>query len=178
MARKPKASPQVPTPRNNSPAAPMGDTASIPASKGTNVANFNALLNRRPNEVEKPKPLPVGDFLLSIAKYEFGESKEKKTPYVRFTLNVLAPGEDVDPDALTGVDLSKKQLRLDFYITEDALWRLTEFLTESLGLDAGLETTQLIDQSVGMSFYGAVTQRPDKNSGAIYNDVGATRKAE
>lgn len=92
------------------------------------MVDFSQLLSTPTDEIKRPPALPAGNYNGTITKYEFKESNEKKTPFVQFTFRVDSAGEGIEPADLEGIDLSKKTLRRDFYLTEDAMWRLKEFL--------------------------------------------------
>lgn len=98
--------------------------------------NFSkTLLDEAPDHVERPKPLPIGTYLAVVGRWETGESSKKKTPFVRFPLRFIQAYDDVDPDELAacgGVD--GKNARTDFFMTEDAIYRLDAF-HEHCGLD-------------------------------------------
>jgi len=102
------------------------------------MADFNTLMSKPMDEIERPKPLPAGTYTGIIVSHEFGKSSQKQTDFVRFMIRVIAPGEDVDPEALKeyGQLGEKSLLRHDFYITEDAVFRLKEFLSDTLGIRA------------------------------------------
>ena len=135
------------------------------------MVDFANLLKKPADTIEKPKPLPAGTYHGMISKYEFGESKEKKTPYCRVSLAIHRGGADVEPDMLTGVDLAKKQLRRDYYLTDDAMYRIKE-LIESCGVDAtGRTMGELIPELVNKPVIISVTQRPSQDGSELYNDV-------
>lgn len=89
---------------------------------------FGALLDRQIGTSERPKPVPPGTWEVLVTSHKFGESAQKKTPYVEFTFRLQSPKDDVDPDALDGFDFRGKTVRDTFYLTEDAMFRLEEFL--------------------------------------------------
>jgi hypothetical protein len=129
-------------------------------------------LSKPTDSIEKPKPLPAGTYNGVISKYEFGESKEKKTPYVRYHLTAHSAGEDVDPDSIEGIDLSKKSLRRDFYLTEDAMYRVKDFL-DSVGVStSGRSLGEVIPEAINAAVLISVTQRSSPDGSEIYNDVG------
>lgn len=140
------------------------------------AADFKKLLSKNLDEVERPKPLPPGTYYGRVTKYALDVSKEKKTPYVRFSLAVTSAGDGVEADALNGVDLSKKQLRKDFYLTHDADWRLKEFI-KSCGVQvAGRSFESTIPDTMNSPVIIEVTQRPATDgSGEFFNDVGALK---
>lgn len=131
------------------------------------MADLSALLGKRANEVEKPKPFPVGHYTWMIKSHAIVESSKKQTPGVEFIVNMLEAKEDVDEDLLAGVkDPMKRNQKLTFWITEDSLWRLTEFLGV-LGLDVEGDQTleELIPETTGNSFVAAIMHEVMQESG-------------
>lgn len=134
--------------------------------------DFSKLLSTPMDTVEKPKPLPAGTYLGMISKYEFGESKEKKTPYVRVFLNLSGPGPDIDPEEVAGIEWSKKQLRRDLYLTDDAIYRVKELLA-SVGVSVeGRTFGEAIPDILNAPVIVEVTQRNSPDGLQIFNDVG------
>ena len=120
------------------------------------MVDFNSILNKKVNEVEAPVQLPVGSYLLSVVGYKFGTSSKQQTPYVQFEFGVSSAGEDVDQEQLSKVkNLQERRLTANFYITEDSLFRIKDFL-EKCGLDVSGEQTlnEMIPTCVGASVYG------------------------
>lgn len=143
--------------------------------------NFNALLDKQMGSVEKPKPFPEGPYNLLIIKREFGESQQKKTPYVRFEFRVVSPGAGVDQELLAHakIDFSKRTMREDFYLTDDALFRLTDFLQNALGLPSDLSTRLAVEQAVNRAVIGHVKQEMDKQDPTrIYTRIASFEKIQ
>ena len=93
------------------------------------MVDFSQLLSQKIDDAKKPPPLPAGTYETMITKYEFTESKEKKTPMLTIDLKFLAAREDVvDTDALAQVDLSKISRKYNFVLSDNARWRLAEFI--------------------------------------------------
>lgn len=139
------------------------------------AVNFRDLLSKPLDTVERPKPLPAGTFHGAVKSYELKESNEKKTPFVEFTLTVQAPGEDVDSDELTGVDLSKKSLRARFFLTADAEYRLKEFIA-SLGIPtAGRSFGETLPETISQAVLIDVVQRQSPDGQEIFNEVAKVR---
>src|SRR3974390_1161618 len=140
------------------------------------AVDFKKLLSKNMDEVERPRPLAPGTYYGRIAKFSCDVSKERKTPYVRLFLSVTSAGEGVDLDSLNGVDLSKKQLRKDFYLTPDSEYRLKEFL-KSCGIQvAGRSFESTLPESINSPVIIEVTQRAATDgSGEFYNDVNALK---
>lgn len=138
------------------------------------AVDFKKILSKPADKVERPKALPAGTYFGNIDKYTFDESKQKKTPYIRFFVKVASPGPDVDAASLEGIDLSKKQLQKDFYLTDESLYRLTDFLA-ALGINiTGRSIDECVPETKGMSVQVAVTQRAGGDEGKdIFNDIGS-----
>jgi hypothetical protein len=140
--------------------------------------NFQAILSKPAGEAERPKPLPVGSFLGLISGFEFKESSKQKTPFVQYKVKPQQALEDVDPALLEGIDLTSKELKVDFYLTEEALYRLDEFLKEHCGISIeGLPYDQAIGKAVnsvvGFTIKHETDQRDPK---IVYSKIGTTFK--
>lgn len=98
------------------------------------AVDFAKLLSKPLDDVKRPPAWPAGTYLGTIVKFEFGDANKNSTPYARFTVKVTAAGPGLEPSELEGIDLTKgREFRKDFYLTEDADWRLKEFI-ESVGV--------------------------------------------
>lgn len=79
----------------------------------------------------------MGDYPGRILRYTFGESSQKKTPYVRFTIALTGEWpEEVPEEDREGIELAGKTRDVDFFLTEDALYRLAD-LQKALGFSDG-----------------------------------------
>lgn len=101
--------------------------------------NFASILDDSPTEVSRPKPLPAGTYLCRvIGTPRYDKSSKKQTPFVEFTLKLMAAEEDVDEDELAEVlgdsALGDRVMTNTYYLTEDAVYRLDEF-HQHCGLD-------------------------------------------
>lgn len=121
------------------------------------AVDLSNLLGKRSDEIEKPKPLPIGNYGWLIKSHEIVESSQKKTPGVQFTVQPFEAKDDVDEDLLAEVkEPFKKQMKLTFWITEDSLWRLNDFL-QMLELGGNGETLEeLIPETTGQQFVAKV----------------------
>lgn len=143
------------------------------------MPDFANLLSKPLDEVKRPQAIPAGTYNAMIKSYEAAESKEKKTPYIRFHFTITGPGADVNAADLDGVDLSKKQLRRDFFITPDAEYRLKEFI-ESCHIDTRGRTFQsTLPDMVNQPVLLEVVQRlnKDRPTDPPFNDVADCKGA-
>lgn len=143
-------------------------------------ANFAALLDRQADEIEKPKPMPMGTFTFLVKDHEFGESSQKKTPFIQFNVNPRVAQDDVDEEALAAVEnWQDRNMRVTFYLTDDAMWRLTDFL-EHCGIDmSGRTLAECIPETTNQMFNGYVIQQASqKNPDEMFSSIDSTAPAE
>lgn len=137
------------------------------------AVDLSKLLSRPVDDAKRPVPLPAGMYTGNIAKFSFDVSREKKTPFCRFMVNITAADQSVDATLLDGIDLSKKQLRKDFYLTPDSEYRLADFL-HSCGIQtAGQSWGATIPNCVNAQVQITVIQKQNPNDPAeFFNEVG------
>lgn len=150
--------------------------------------SFADILDKPATQIDKPKPLPVGTYEWAIQGLpRFDKSKEKQTPFYEFALKCVGAYDDVDEEALkewaAKADGSQRQLtdvtqRLTFYITEDSLYRLQEFL-EHCGIDGTDKSTrQCIDETPNCHFAASIVHTPSKDGTTVYANIGKTAPVE
>lgn len=144
--------------------------------------NMQELLKKPAGKAVKIPPLPIGNFQGKIKSYEYRKApSEDKSPAVRFGLVPTGWPENITEDEksyLDGegvshvVDLTKKSLRRDFYLSDNALVYLDEFL-RSCGLDLSTMTyEEAIPKVVGRDVVFEVKQYVNQTTSEIGNDVG------
>lgn len=141
------------------------------------MPDFNALLDKDPSTFERPPTTPEGEYLLVVKSKSFGQSSQKKTPFVEFQYGIVNPMPSVPEEALDGIDLSKVKLRDQFYLTEDAMFRLKEFF-ETLGCSQ--ETVrESIDASVGSQVVATIGHETSANDPSrVFANIRGYVKAE
>lgn len=148
--------------------------------------NFGSILDRPSESIERPKPLPVGTYLWVVkGQPRQDKSSRKGTEFVEYTVEPLQAAEDVDQEALhealtnkqTGEvkPLQAKQRKVTFYITEDAIWRLKDFL-DHCGVEDGknISLRQRISGANGCQFLGAIRHEASEDGSTIYDRIGQT----
>lgn len=152
-----------------------------------NTPNFSSILDRTSTgKVERPKALPVGTYYAVVdGPPRQDKSSKKGTPFVEFKLKLIQAGEDVDADdlerVLTRADGSTKNIQdlsvnATFYLTEDALWRLDEFLIEDLEIDMeGRTRASAISDAIGKQVMVTLKHEPS-DDGQIYHRIRSTAK--
>lgn len=142
------------------------------------TTDYKTLLQKPADSFKKPPTWPAGTYHGKIKQTEFGESSQKKTPYLRVIAQPIAAGEDVDQERLASpgpglppIDMSKRTFRTDFYLTEDALYRLTEFM-HSCGIDTtGRAHIECIPELLGADVMIALVEKPNQDNTEIINLV-------
>ena len=141
--------------------------------------DLSHLLRRPAGQATKPAALPIGDYQGIIKSFEYGDQNQNKTPYVRFQLGLMEWPQNISDDEKTQpgpsgpvpVELSKRSLRRDFFLTDDALWRLDDFL-KSCGKEGGANYEELIPTLVGERVVVEVQQYVNQKTSEIGNQVG------
>ena len=150
------------------------------------MVDFSSLLKKPAFTGLKPQPLPAADdYPGRIGKYEYGESREKKTPFLRYSVHITGWAPSVDAADRTfkdeagtehEIDPTKKVLRKDFYLIASdgnkGYYQLDQFL-RSIGLQGGAGVTyeDMIPQAVGASVVVQVKQYLVQSTGEIGNEV-------
>jgi hypothetical protein len=150
------------------------------------AVNFKDLLSRPVDSAKKPPTKPPGTYTGTIASHKFAESQKQRTPYVRFTFNNIQPGADIlngDQKALLDeegdpIDFSKWTPYKDFFLTDDALYRLKDFL-KSIGIDtSGRSFDETIPEARGRAVLINAVSQTSEDGTKIYTNVGEVTGAE
>jgi len=145
--------------------------------------DFKSLLSRTAPAAEKPKPFPAGTYTAVVKSHQFGESKQKGTPFVRYDIALTGPGDDVDPAAFEEAGgMSKLQGRTigwDFWLTEDAEYRLKDFLQGPCGITLGERSFgETIPEADGKRIKVVVKLSPSQDGKNIYMNIEEAIAAE
>lgn len=135
------------------------------------MPDFSQLLKKPAGEAKRPPALPAGTYPGIVSGQEQGDSNRNKTPYVRFQVRLTGPADDVSQDELADIDLAKRQMRRDYYLTDDALWRLDEFI-KSCGIPTeGRTYEEVLPEVIGQTVLVSVEQYLGTNN-EIGNQIG------
>lgn len=144
------------------------------------MVDFSALLSKPAGEAKKPPALDAGLYPGIIKSYEVDDKNQKHTPYVRFFWGLTSwPGEPQTDESGAVIDLSKKQLRSDFYLTDDALWRLDAFLREvGIAMEPGQTYAEVLPTAVGTMANLEIIQELNQKNNEVFNSISTITKAE
>lgn len=158
-------------------------------AKEATAPNFGAILDKPASAVERPRPFPVGSYTCIVRGLpRMDKSSKKGTEFVEFNLVPQSAGDDVDPDELkaflTKADGSKaklvdKTIKATYYLTDDSLWRLKDFLGH-LGFDMDGDSTlrAAISESQGQKVIVNMRHEPSDDGKTMYAKVKDTAPAE
>ncbi len=153
------------------------------------MANISDILNRPAEDVEAPKPLPPGSYNCVIKGLpEQGESSKKKTAFLRFTFSITSTREDVDAEALeefltakdgTKGDIRGRMVTSDYYLTDNALFMLTDMLA-AIGIDfsGGKSISTAVDETPNMECVVFINHEPSTDGKRFFARVGKVVGAE
>ncbi|NJL70377.1 MAG: hypothetical protein HC888_01605 [Candidatus Competibacteraceae bacterium] len=149
------------------------------------MAKFSDALDRSMDDIKRPPPLPIGNYIFRIVKMpEAPREIEGKTfEILKFPIAVVSAMDDVDPDELAEFGkVEGAPLSLDFIFNTDpseerayemTLNRLKDFLAR-----AGVEGATLKEQiarCANAQFMGEVSHRADPNdANNVYPEVRRT----
>jgi hypothetical protein len=141
------------------------------------TSTFRELLGQNTDSVERPRPIADGHYLGAIASHEFGLSRQKQTPYVRFIINLEEETADVPTGSNDGIDISRREIRKDYFITPTALYRLSDMLNAVLGKETGRTFDERIPETRGVRVMVGVGHRDNEDGTETYNEVGTIVRA-
>lgn len=140
-------------------------------------ATFTDILDRPATDFERPKPLPMGTYVMLIKGLpRFDKSSKKQTPFVEFMCDIVSAGDDVDEEALAEMGgIAGKQMKATFYTTEEATYRLREFLGHC-GLDEAEygSLRQMIEAAPGSQFFGTIIHEATQDGQGVFARLGTT----
>lgn len=132
--------------------------------------DLGSLLKKPAGQAKKPPALDAGNYPGVVKSFELGDQNKNKTPYVRFQVGLTGWGDGIEP--VPDLDLSKRQMRRDYFLTEDALWRLDTFI-RSCGVEAnGRSYEEVLPELVGHQVVVEVQQYMNQTSNEIGNQIG------
>lgn len=140
------------------------------------MVDFTSLLDKPVDEIERPKPIPAGTYKAVVVRHEFGESNRKQTPYCRYYFRPFEPMDDIDTDQFEefgGMEkLQNKELREDFWLTDEAMFRLRSFLENAIGLKGeGRSLGEVIPEADSQEVLISVTHRTSDDGEQVFANI-------
>jgi len=151
------------------------------------MANFTDILNKPADDIKPPPTLPMGSYhTIVIGLPEQGKSSKKKTDYLKFTHRVIAPLEDVDPDAIAefeavdesgnGQKIAGQEIENTIYVTDKSAFMLKEFI-QNCGVDlAGKSMGEGLDEVPNCEVIVYMKHEASDDGLRVFSKVGSTAK--
>lgn len=146
------------------------------------MANFQDILAKPAADIKPPKTIPVGTYLAIVdGQGQFVKVGKQQTDAWKATYKLIQAQTDVDQaallEALEGKALSDVKISQNWFITEAAVYRLKDFLVESLGIEEGTKGLgEMIPEAMGKQLYLSIGHRPSEDGKQIFAEVKSTAK--
>lgn len=157
------------------------------------MPDFSALYRKPVGEAKRPPTMPAGTYPGIVRQYELVESREKKTPGVKYymTLTGWAPSapkswSEVDEEGKTweytqeDVDIGKRQYEYSFWFpvdpntgepTDMGMYMFEQFLKTTSVAYEGMSYEQIFPSLVGAQVNVELVQQLNQQTNRIYTTV-------
>lgn len=146
------------------------------------MANYESVLDMPAQDIVPPKALPVGEYIFIVtgphkAKDVKGSDGSLVT-VAEFQCRPTMPQGSVDQAALAEFGWpTEKTQKMSFWLTSDDMYRLQEFVRDTLGLDVeGKTPRMLLSMIPGNQFIGTVKQKPSADGKRMFSEINGTAK--
>ena len=151
------------------------------AKSSTAHQTFSSILDTPSSEIERPKPMPVGQYVCVVqGQPRFDKSRLKQTDFVEFTMKFLETVDStVDDDALAVVGgIKDKTVKATYYLTDTALWRLKDFLDHCDAGDEDMSLRQRIAETPGKRVTITIGHESSQDGQTVFARVKDTAAVE
>jgi len=145
------------------------------------MPSFEEILNMPASSIKPPEALPVGTYHALVDGLPTpGKSSQKQTDFLQFKFKILKPLQDVDAAKATEQQVIGKNITSDYYITENAVWRLKELLVDHLGIaetnGSGQEKSlkELVAESQGQQVLVKLRHEASQDGKRVFHRVDST----
>lgn len=146
------------------------------------MANFTDILNRPADDIKPPAVLPMGSYHTIVSGMpEQGKSSKKKTDFLKFVHKIIAPLDDVDPDAIAefqadGELIVGQEVENTLYVTDKSAFMLKEFI-ENCGVDlTGKTLVEGIEEVPNCEVIIHMKHETSDDGKRIFSKIGSTAK--
>lgn len=147
--------------------------------------DFSDILNKRVEDIESPKPLPIGEYIgiiqappsdVSFDTTDKETGAPRHVPACRIKVGLMEATDTVDEAALAAAkglrrnDGKPKEVEITYYLEEENLHKLKK-LASTCGI-SGETLREIFEQLPGKQVKVSVGLRPDRNDPDVfYNQV-------
>lgn len=151
-------------------------------------ANFTSVLDTHMDSIERPKPIPTGNWIGQIVGLPTSRevtTKNGEQETLNISVKLVSPQQDVDSDQLTeyGDFSSARPLQRTFWFSKPATpeekWSFSQFVTNVLKIETtGKSMKQVAAEMQGKQLIVTIGHTPgtDKNTNeaVIYSNITGT----
>lgn len=130
------------------------------------MASFEDILSQKVDEIKAPPTIPAGTYIAVVTgpPVQGEQQNENKTPFLEFKFNLLQPMDDVDREKLNAIGgIAGKSGKMKFFMTEDSMWRLDNFLFKHLGIELGKSRKEAVAESNGRQVLLSYKEQPSRD---------------
>lgn len=142
------------------------------------MPSFEDIMNRPSSEIKAPQAYPVGTYhCLVDGPPEAGKMGARQTPYLRFKCKILSPMQDVDAAQAAEQQIVGKIINVDQFITDDAAYRVNEFLGDHLGIadvPGDKSLTQAMAEAPGKQVLVKLRHETSQDGKRVFHRVEST----
>lgn len=139
------------------------------------MASFADIMKRPGSEIKPPPAYPVGTYhCLVDGPPQPGKSSQKQTDFLKFKFKILSPLQDVDAAAAAEQQIVGKIVENDYYITEGAAWRLTEFLKDHLDIPDSAPLEEMVAAAPGKQVLVKLRHELSQDGKRVFHRVEST----
>ena len=138
------------------------------------AVDFSKILSKQADQIEKPKPLPVGTYLCNNPQLpKFIGVGKNETPCAEFGLVILAPQEDVAAEDVQAYgEVRGKNIRHRMFLTEGTEFRTKEELVNAFGVqEEGMSLGQMFNETINRQVLVTIKHRPSDDGMNMYHEV-------
>jgi hypothetical protein len=143
---------------------------------------ITSILDRSPASIKRPKPLPPGTYLTVVRGLpRYDKSSKKQTEFVEFTLVIQKPADDVNPEDLAAMGgCIGKEIKATYYLTDDAVYRLKDFLEHcDFDVDSDEATLrEMSEQAAGSQVWATIRHESSQDGKQIFARLRDTARVE
>lgn len=144
------------------------------------AVDFSKILQKQATEIEKPKALPVGEYIAINQKLpEFKGIGKNETAGAIFALVIIAPTESVDPDEVQAYgEVKGKTVNYTQWLTEASEFRAKEELKNAFDIDeTGKTLGQMYNETINKQVIVTIAHEPSQDGTEIFHRAVAIAKA-
>ena len=142
--------------------------------------NLSDILSIPIEDAKRPKSAPQGTYVgMVVGHPRRDKSSRKGTDFSEYTVQLMEACDDVNDkdleEFLDGEPLTRKSVRVTYYHTKGALYRLGEFLI-ALGIDKTKSIEEGIQEVPGKTAYFHIKHQPSLDGTGVYANVDRVLK--